>query len=110
MPEWVVKYWVQWVFGLFIAGLGAYCKHLSGVIKKEREEQKALRNGMRSLLRRQIVFDCENAIEKGVCRADKKETIVDMYESYHALGGNGVVTKLKDQMLDLPTREVHSNE
>ena len=22
MPEWIVKYWIEWLFGLVIAGLG----------------------------------------------------------------------------------------
>ena len=103
MPEWIVKYWVQWVFGLIIAALTAYCRHLSQTVKAEREKQKALRDGMRSLLKRQIIMDCEQAILQGYCPAPTKDTIEDMYMSYHALGGNGVVTALKNQMLNLPT-------
>lgn len=103
MPDWIVKYWVQWVFGVVIAGLTAYCKHLSGVIKRERAAQKAIRDGVRSLLRRQIILDCESAIADGFCSASTKDTIEDMYESYHALGGNGVITQLKNQMMNLPT-------
>ena len=108
MPEWIIKYWVQWLFGLIIAALTAYCRHLSKTVKSEREKQKALRDGMRSLLRRQIIVDCEEAIRQGYCPTPTKDTIEDMYLSYHALGGNGVVTNLKNQMLDLPT--VRSDE
>lgn len=108
MPEWIIKYWVQWLFGLIIAALTAYCRHLSKTVKSEREKQKALRDGMRSLLRRQIIVDCEQAIRQGYCPTATKDTIEDMYLSYHALGGNGVVTNLKNQMLDLPT--VRSDE
>ena len=108
MPEWIIKYWVQWLFGLIIAALTAYCRHLGKVIRRERSEQKALRDGMRSLLRRQIIVDCEEAIRQGYCPTPTKDTIEDMYLSYHALGGNGVVTNLKNQMLDLPT--VRSDE
>lgn len=103
MPEWIVKYWVEWVFGIITAGLLAYIRHLSKQIKQERLEQQALRDGMRSLLRRQIIFDCESAIKDGFCPASNKDTIEDMYKSYHALGGNGVVTNLKAQMMNLPT-------
>ncbi len=103
MPEWVVKYWVQWLFGLIIAGLGLYCRHLSATVKRERMEQKALRDGMRSLLRRQSILDCESAMRDGFCPAAVKDTIDDMYNAYHALGGNGVVTRLTTQMMDLPT-------
>lgn len=103
MPDWIVKYWVQWLFGLVIAALTAYCKYLSGIIKKERKEQKAIRDGMRALLRRQIIFDCESAISVGYCSTTNKDTIDSMYKSYSALGGNGVVTTLREQMMALPT-------
>lgn len=103
MPEWIVKYWVEWVFGLVVAGIAMYCKHIASLVRKEREEQKALRDGMRSLLRRQIIADCEQAVREGYCETKTKDTIEDMYNSYHALGGNGVVTKLKDQAMNLPT-------
>ena len=29
MPEWVTKYWVEWVFGIVSAGLLAYIRSLS---------------------------------------------------------------------------------
>lgn len=103
MPEWITKYWLEWLFGIGIAAITAYCRHLSTLIRKERAEQKALRDGMRSLLRRQIIADCEKAQQEGFCSMDNKQTIDDMYTSYHALGGNGTVTKLKNQTMDLPT-------
>ena len=103
MPGWIVEYWGEWIFGIVTAGLVAYIRHLSKQIKQERKEQQALRDGMRSLLRRQIIVDCEYAIKEGYCPASNKDTIDDMYNSYHALGGNGVVTQLKDHMMTLPT-------
>ena len=103
MPEWIVKYWVEWLFGIIIAVVAAYCKHIAAQVKKEREEQKALRDGMRSLLRRQIIADCEQAVREGFCETKTKDTIEDMYDSYHALGGNGVVSHLKAQVMNLPT-------
>lgn len=103
VPEWISKYWVEWLFGLIAAGIVAYCRHIAAQVKKERAEQKALRDGMRSLLRRQIIADCEHAIAEGYCPTATKDTIEDMYQSYHALGGNGVVTGLKDQTMNLST-------
>ena len=103
MLDWIIKYWMQWAFGLITAGLLAYIRHLSKQIKKERAEQKALRDGMKSLLKRQIIYDCEAAVLAGFCDTQRKDTIKDMYDSYSALGGNGVVTQLKDQMMKLPT-------
>lgn len=103
MPDWISKYWVEWLFGLMATGIVAYIRKLSKQVKQERAEQKALRDGMRSLLRRQIVADCEHAITEGFCGVATKDTIEDMHNSYHALGGNGVVTRLKVQTMNLPT-------
>ncbi len=103
MPDWVTKYWIEWLFGLVAAGVIAYVRYLSRQIKREKAEQKALRDGMRSLLKRQIILDCEKAISEGYCPVATKETIEDMYKSYHALGGNGTVTELKTQMMQLST-------
>lgn len=111
MPEWVVKYWVEELFGLVIAGMGCLLKGLYGKLKKERkareemariaeEKTVALENGMRALLRRQILIDCENAQANGWCDARKKETINEMYHAYHSLGGNGVVSSAVSQVIE----------
>lgn len=102
LPEWIAKYWVEWAFGLIVAALTCVVRTLSARIKRQQVENEALRNGMRALLMRQIEQDCEDAIRAGHCSAQSKSTIATMYESYHALGGNGVITGLVDQLLKLP--------
>ena len=103
MPEWITKYWLEWIFGLGIAVLTWLYKRLSGRIQKEHDEQQALRDGMRSLLMRQIQIDCEKAIADSVCPVPVKKSIGAMYDSYHALGGNGIITELYQQTIKLPT-------
>ena len=102
VPEWIEKYWIEWVFGVPIAGLGLIVKRLSSRLKKEKLANQALKDGMRSLLRRQIMADCEQAIKDGYCSTTAKGTIVEMYAAYNALGGDDVVTRTKDQAIDLP--------
>ncbi len=106
MPEWISKYWVEWAFGLVIAGLTFVVRKLNIRIRKEQEENKALRDGMKSLLMRQIQMDCEQAVSDGYCALDKKKTIDTMYNAYHALGGNGAITKLRNDMMELPTQKL----
>ena len=117
MPEWVVKYWVEELFGLIIAVFSFVIKSLHKKLKavkaladeekrQREEENKAIKDGMRSLLRRQILIDCENAQSAGHCSARKKETINEMYIAYHGLGGNGVVSSAVRQVIDdLPITE-----
>lgn len=118
MPEWIVKYWVEWVFGLIITGLGVVVKHLSSKVKREREEREALakksaaetealKSGMRSLLRRQILADCKQAMIDGYCDETVRDTIAAMYEAYHELDGNGAVTDAYKSMRQLPLVPMH---
>ena len=114
MPEWIVKYWVEELFGLVIAVFSFVVKSLHTKLKavkaladeerrQREEENKAIKDGMKSLLRRQILIDCENAQGAGHCGARRKETINEMYNAYHALGGNGVVSSAVKQVIeDLP--------
>lgn len=117
MPEWIVKYWVEELFGLVVAVLTFVVrslhkrlkavKALADEEKRQREEEnKAIKDGMRSLLRRQILIDCETAQSKGFCDPMNKGTIEEMYHAYHALGGNGVVSSAVKQVIDdLPIAE-----
>lgn len=105
MQEWIAKYWLEALFGLLITLLGIGYKHLSAKVRQTKEENDAIRNGLRSLLKRQIIEDCESSLKLGFCPMTKKETISDMYRSYHALGGNGTVTDLVGQMMRLPVME-----
>lgn len=110
MPEWITKYWTEWVFGLIVAALTTVVRTLSVRIKKQQKENEALRNGMRSLLKAQIVSSCENRLEAGWCGSQTRDTIADLYQSYHELGGNGVVTTLVEQTMALPAvqKEAHT--
>lgn len=103
MPEWISKYWIEWLFGIVAAVLAGLYRRMAKGIRKNREEGDALREGMRALLRRQIVADCEESMRDGYATVTRKDTILEMYKSYHALGGNGAVTEVKETMLKLPT-------
>lgn len=113
MPEWIVKYWVEWAFGAVITVLGFLIKGLYARVKKERlareelamkaaAETEALKSGMRSLLRRNIVEDCKRAMREGYCDEDSRDTISQMYNAYHALGGNGTVKDIWETAKHLP--------
>ena len=66
------------------------------------EMYKAMRDGMKSLLRINLEKECERCQREKWCGPVKRSSIVDMYTSYTGLGGNGSVTSLVDQTLSLP--------
>jgi hypothetical protein len=110
MPEWITKYWLEWAFGIVIAVLTYVLKTLSGRVKRQQLENAALRDGMRSLLKAQIIQSCERALGDGWCGSRMRDTINDMYASYHALGGNGTVTSIVEQTMRLPAVEPEQHD
>ncbi len=104
MVEWIARYWVEWVFGILGGALILAYRSLAKKVKREIQEQEALKEGMRSLLKRQIIEDCRQRIRDGEVDPTDRETILDMYDCYQKLGGNGSVTKIKDEMMQLRTK------
>ena len=60
---------------------------------------------MQSLLRNQIIEYHDKYTAKGFCPIYAKEAARRCYEAYHALGGNGVITKLYNDIMALPEED-----
>lgn len=65
MLEFIVKYWAQWLFGIVAAGLTAAYRNLSKKIKAQKEENKAIKNGLLAILHDRLYQACTHYIEKG---------------------------------------------
>lgn len=103
MQEWILKYWIQVLFGLIVTGLVAGYKKLSSNITTKFKEQEAIKLGIQALLRDRIIQSYNHYQEKGYCPIYAMENVDELYIQYHALGGNGTVTELMDRLKDLPT-------
>lgn len=57
------------------------------------------------LLRGKIIDYHDKYTERGYCPLYVKESARRSYEAYHALGGNGIVTKLYSDLMSLPESE-----
>lgn len=74
-------------------------------VKKKLEDYKAVELGMRSLLRDRIVQAYNHSVHhRGYCPIYEKENVTNMYEQYHNLGGNGTITELYEELMELPTQ------
>lgn len=104
IPEWVSKYWVEWIFGIIATALLAGYKRLSSQIKAEKAKQSAMQNGICALLRDRIIQAYNYYNDKGYCPIYARENIYDMYEAYNALVGdeNGTVAQLKTKIDKMP--------
>ena len=101
--EFVLKYWVEVIFGLIVSGLGLGYRKLSKKIEQKMERQEAVEDGIQALLRDSIIHSYNNYMEKECCPIYALENIEAMYKSYSVLGGNGTVTQLVKRLKELPT-------
>lgn len=63
-----------------------------------------IRAGLRALLRDRILQAYKHYHEdKGYCPIYALENVEEMYKQYYALGGNGTITKLLEELKELPT-------
>lgn len=95
-------HWLEWACAIIagLAGLGY--KNLSKRMKEEKKQNKAIAEGVQSLLRESIVTSYNKYTEKGFCPIYAKESIKKVYTAYHNLGGNDVASSLYKKVLEMP--------
>lgn len=102
MWDFVLKYWVEFAFGLVAAGLVAAYRKMAVKIQNNKETEKAIADGMKYLLMFKLREEGEKYLTDGHCNIDQKHEFEKVYTAYHALGGNDTITALKDKVLQLP--------
>ena len=99
VTEFIIKYWLEVLFGLMVAGLGAGYRNLASRLK----EQEAIKLGIQALLRDRIIQAYNHYLEKRYCPIYARQNIEALFVQYQALGGNGVIANLVEHLKDLPT-------
>ena len=77
---------------------------------RQNDRSKQIESGLQSLLRAEISRSHEKYMDKGYCPVYAREALNRIYESYHALGGNGTMTELYKQVMALPTDKEDEHE
>lgn len=100
MMEWIAKYWLEVLFGLIVAGLGWGFRNLAKRLKVEQQKNKAIEDGLRDILRIQILDNYDRCVAAGrKISVSRKDAIDSAYRSYHALGGNGTITQVHNEIM-----------
>lgn len=88
--------------------VAAVCGWLAAQMRGIKQRDEALHAGMRVLLRAQI-FDAYDAycVHGEKLSFERKEEIELAYRAYVALGGNGVVTKMYEAIMQIPVETIH---
>ena len=66
---------------------------------------RALKMGMQAMMRDRIVQAYYRYTERGWITLHGLENVEKLYAEYHRLGGNGTVTKLVEDLRELPVKE-----
>lgn len=93
MIELIQNYWLQ----LFLTGIKSFFCYIFG-------QYIELKNGMKALLRNEIVRIYETYTRIGYCPSYMKENLNEIYLSYHKLKGNGMATSMVDEIYKLPNK------
>ncbi len=87
MWDFIVKYWIEWIFGIIVAVLSAAYAHLAKKFKAERRKNQAIETGLRGILRIQILDTYDKCVADGrTISVSRKDAVVSIYQSYVTLG------------------------
>jgi len=103
VPEWIAKYWLEWLFGLVVTVIGIVIRKINIRVKETSAKNDAIELGIQALLRAQLVDDYNHYMAKGEFPIYARESFNQVYKQYKKLGGNGVMTDLHDKLIELPT-------
>lgn len=87
--------------GLVIGFLGG---RLRTKLKQGRQKDEAIHGAVRCLLREELIRICDRCLERGSVHIHSLESLDDLLEQYTALGGNGAVRKLVEDVKRLEVK------
>lgn len=89
---------INWAVPTVLAGLVALAGWLWA-------QFRALKLGMQAMMRDRIVQAYYHYHDRGWITLHGLENVEKLYAEYHKLGGNGTVTKLVEDLRELPVKE-----
>ncbi|MCI5868295.1 MAG: hypothetical protein MR224_02105 [Dorea sp.] len=71
------------------------------LLKRQKKDRDANSKGTMLLLRVQLIEYHDKYMEQGNIPSYAYDNFIEMYEAYHELGGNGMVTKMYEEIREL---------
>ena len=71
------------------------------LLKNQKKERDASGKGIMLLLRVQLIEYHNKYVSEGEIPTYAYQNFIEMYEAYHALGGNGMITKMREEIEEL---------
>ncbi len=78
--------------------------YLAWLLKEQKKERDANSRGTMLLLRVQLIEYHDKYVALGEIPSYAYDNFVEMYDAYHALGGNGMATKMYEEIKSIRLR------
>ena len=101
MVDFIIKYWIEFLFGILVVGMTTMYK----ILLKNVKENKALKDGMKGILHNDIIYRCKKFLIIGYVTLDDLEELEYLFKPYKELGGNGTAKKMMDRVYNLPIKK-----
>jgi len=93
--------WVEFVRITYEITLPILLGYAVYYMKANKSDRKANATGLMLLLRVQLIEYHDKYMKLGEIPSYVYDNFCEMYESYHALGGNGMITKMFEEVKEL---------
>ena len=88
---------------LTLFGVPSLFLALVAFIKIQIAQNRAIKNGLKAILRDRLLQAYKHYYDKGYADVDDRSNWENMYQQYHTLGANGVMDDIRSKFLQLPT-------
>lgn len=85
----------------YIIVLPVFLGYITWLLKRQKRDRDANSKGTMLLLRVQLIEYHDKYMALGSIPSYAYDNFCEMYEAYHELGGNGMVTKMKEEINEL---------
>lgn len=89
------------VANIAIAVITPLLGYIVWLLKNQKKDRDANSQGTMMLLRVQLIEYHDKYMKLGEIPSYAYENFCEMYNAYHALGGNGMITKMKQEIEEL---------
>lgn len=88
----------------YIIVLPVFLGYIVWILQQQKKDRDANSKGTMLLLRVQLIEYHDKYVKLGEIPSYAFDNFVEMYNAYHALGGNGMVTKMYNEIQELHLR------
>lgn len=98
---------MQYLIEISSIALPIILGYIVWLLKNQKKDRNANSKGTMLLLRVQLINYHSEYMDKGEIPTYAYQNFVEMYDAYHALGGNGMVTKMYEDIKELHFKSKH---